>query len=36
MPDKELINWSRNFDSAETQTAHAGKPILLDFTAAPM
>jgi hypothetical protein len=34
--DKELINWSHDYDSAAEQAARAGKPILLDFTAAPM
>ena len=32
----ESINWSHNFDSALTTARQTGKPILLDFSAAPM
>ena len=32
----ELINWSHDFDAAMRTAAQAGKPILLDFSAAPM
>jgi hypothetical protein len=32
----ELINWSHDFDSALATAKQAGKPILLDFSAAPM
>ena len=32
----ELINWSHDFDAALKTAKAAGKPILLDFSAAPM
>lgn len=32
----ELINWSHDFDAAVETAQQAGKPILLDFSAAPM
>jgi hypothetical protein len=32
----ELITWSHDFDSAVREARDAGKPILLDFSAAPM
>jgi hypothetical protein len=32
----EAINWSHDFDAAVKTAQTAGKPILLDFTAAPM
>jgi hypothetical protein len=32
----ELIQWSHNYDAAMAQASQAGKPILLDFSAAPM
>jgi hypothetical protein len=30
------ITWSRNYDSALAEAARTRKPILLDFSAAPM
>lgn len=30
------INWSRNFDEALRTAQESGKPVLLDFTAAPL
>ena len=30
------ITWQRDFDSALSHAAGQGRPILLDFTAAPM
>lgn len=30
------INWSRNFEEALKTAQEAGKPVLLDFTAAPL
>jgi len=32
----ETIHWSHDFDNAATKAAAEGKPILLDFSAAPM
>ena len=32
----EQINWSHDFESAVKKAQHAGKPLLLDFSAAPM
>lgn len=32
----EQIAWSRNYDAALAEAARTGKPILLDFSAAPM
>ena len=32
----ELINWSHDFDASLRQAQQQGKPILLDFSAAPM
>ena len=32
----EQINWNHDFDSALQQAQKDGKPILLDFSAAPM
>lgn len=32
----EQIAWSRNYDAALGEAARTGKPILLDFSAAPM
>jgi hypothetical protein len=32
----ETIKWSHDFDSAAKAAQQAGKPILLDFSAAPM
>ena len=32
----ELINWIHDFDAALQKAKVAGKPILLDFSAAPM
>jgi hypothetical protein len=32
----ESINWSHDFDSAVKTAQTQGKPILLDFSAAPM
>jgi hypothetical protein len=30
------INWHRDVDAALREASQAGKPLLLDFTAAPM
>lgn len=30
------ITWSRNFDDAVKDAQQSGRPILLDFSAAPM
>jgi hypothetical protein len=30
------INWQRDIDAALEQASQAGKPVLLDFSAAPM
>lgn len=30
------ITWSRNFDDSLKQAQRLGKPVLLDFSAAPM
>jgi hypothetical protein len=32
----EQIVWSRNYDQALAEAGRTGKPILLDFSAAPM
>lgn len=32
----ELIKWSHDFEGARRTAAQSGKPILLDFSAAPM
>lgn len=32
----ELITWSHDFDRAVEAARTAGKPVLLDFSAAPM
>lgn len=32
----ETITWSRNFDEALKDAQQSGKPVLLDFSAAPM
>lgn len=32
----DAINWSRNFDEALKTAQQSGKPVLLDFSAAPM
>ena len=32
----EQINWSHDFDAALETARQTGKPILLDFSAAPM
>jgi len=32
----ESINWSHDFQSALETAKQAGKPVLLDFSAAPM
>ena len=36
MPQTELIHWSHDYDAALRQAAERKKPILLDFSAAPM
>jgi hypothetical protein len=30
------INWNRDFDSVLKQASETGKPVLMDFSAAPM
>jgi thiol:disulfide interchange protein len=30
------INWNRDIDAALRQASETGRPVLLDFTAAPM
>lgn len=30
------INWNKDFDSALKQASERGKPVLMDFSAAPM
>jgi hypothetical protein len=32
----ENITWSSNFDDALKEVQQSGKPVLLDFSAAPM
>ena len=32
----ELINWTHDFEAAANVAQQSGKPILLDFSAAPM
>ena len=36
MPTSHEIAWSRNYDRAKQEAAADKKPLLLDFTAAPM
>ena len=36
MPETATIAWSHDYDSAAAEAAKTDKPILLDFTAAPM
>lgn len=30
------VNWNKDIDSALRQASESGKPVLLDFSAAPM
>ena len=32
----ELIHWSHDFDAMSAESARVKKPLLLDFSAAPM
>ena len=36
MPENTVINWSHDFDTQVQRAQAEGKPLLLDFTAAPM
>ena len=36
MAEDNVINWSHDFDSQVQRAQADGKPLLLDFTAAPM
>jgi Thioredoxin-like len=36
MPDKQLIEWLHDYDAAVAQAQRTNKPVLIDFTAAPM
>ena len=33
---QELIHWSHDFDATSAEAARLKKPLLLDFSAAPM
>ena len=36
MAENNVINWSHDFDTQVRRAEAEGKPLLLDFTAAPM